>query len=394
MEETKQTLERAQAAPESQREQILKGITGDMLTGDMLTATVWGYFASLQSQGLIAASQAQMVDAPALSYGLFHAQVKPNKLYGLVNRGVTFQGLNMDIGHLRHVRWVKDDDPKSQINDKPELKQNNKSAAQNRWIAYNRMRGQYASAMEHAAPEAFWVDKTKCNHTDENGRIQNPTLNPCAEGISAVKAIAIAQAEGQKIYTINKQNAQTALQKLPIGGEVGSEIRNAVNAGKEVTVHEKSINKHGWKGFVYIVIDPETGAGAYLIEGSGNGGILFTIFTHALLFFLWFLVIVGMSSLFILIGGAILTFISFGIPMLGVAFAGLSLAGKLAVIGLGIWTYSHFFLEGCYRAIGKFIGNILPGFASLRSAKDLSTAMALLFTGTAKDIYQSFIEGC
>ena len=99
MEETKQTLERAQAAPDSQRGQILKGITGDKLTGDMLTATVWGYFASLQSQGLIAASQAQMVDAPALSYGLFHAQVKPNKLYGLVNRGITFQGLNMiEIG--------------------------------------------------------------------------------------------------------------------------------------------------------------------------------------------------------------------------------------------------------------------------------------------------------
>ena len=195
------------------------------------------------------------------------------EFYVLINhRGVTFQGLNMDIGHLRHVRWVKDDDPKSQINDKPELKQNNKSAAQNRWIAYNKMRGQYASAMEHAAPEAFWVDKMKCSHTDENGRIQNPTLNPCAEGISAVKAIAIAQSEGQKIYTINKANAQTALAKLPIGGEVGSEIRNAVNAGKEVTVHEKSINKHGWKGFGYIVIDPETGAGAYIIEGNRNEG--------------------------------------------------------------------------------------------------------------------------
>ena len=51
-------------------------------------------------------------------------------------------------------------------------------------------------------------------------------------------------------------------------------IRNAVNAGKEVTVHEKSINKHGWKGFGYIVIDPETGAGAYIIEGRGNGGWL------------------------------------------------------------------------------------------------------------------------
>ena len=143
--------------------------------------------------------------------------------------------------------------------------------------------------MEHAAPEAFWVDKTKCSYANSNGQIENPTLKPCAEGISAVKAIAIAQAEGQKIYTINKANAQTALTKLPIGGEVDSEIRNAVNAGKEVTVHEKSINKHGWKGFGYIVIDPETGAGAYIIEGSGNGG--------------WYsLVAIAAASLFLLLG--------------------------------------------------------------------------------------------
>ena len=69
------------------------------------------------------------------------------------------------------------------------------------------------------------MDKTKCSYTDENGRIQSPALRPCAKGISAVKAIAIAQAEGQETYTINKANAQTALAKLPIGGEVGSEIR-------------------------------------------------------------------------------------------------------------------------------------------------------------------------
>ena len=54
----------------------------------------------------------------------------------------------MDIGHLRHTRWVKNDDPQAQINNKPELTANGKPAAQNRWIAYNKMRGQYASAME------------------------------------------------------------------------------------------------------------------------------------------------------------------------------------------------------------------------------------------------------
>ena len=372
MEETKQTLERAQAAPDSQREQILKGITGDKLTGDMLTATVWGYFASLQSQGLIAASQAQMVDAPALSYGLFHAQVKPSKLYGLVNRGVTFQGLNMDIGHLRHVRWVKDDDPKSQINDKPELKQNNKSAAQNRWIAYNKMRGQYASAMEHAAPEAFWVDKTKCSHTDENGRIQNPTLNPCAEGISAVKAIAIAQSEGQKIYTINKQNAQTALQKLSIGGEVGSEIRNAVNAGKEVTVHEKSINKHGWKGFGYIVIDPETGAGTYIIEGKGNGGYLMAIeiwyFMAALIIF----IALGaglFGGLAALTGIAAYMFASFVVAGVSLFFAGLMRAvGNIEACSISTGVYaaanSYMFLYRAQRIFSNWISGLIAGGVS------------------------------
>lgn len=273
MEATKATLERAQKAPESQRAAILNGITGDHLTGDLLTATIWGYFTSLQSHGVIAASQAQMFDAPALSYGLFHAQVRPNKLYGIVTTSVTFNGLNMDVGHLRHMRWVKDDNPTSAINNKPELTANGKSAAQNRWIAYNKMRGQYSSAMEHAVPEQFWVHKSSCRY-NENGQIKNPSLLPCAEGISAVKAIAIAQQQGQKIYTINRDNAATALPRLPVGGDTGAEIRSAVQAGKEVTVHERQISAHGWSGYGYTIVDPETGGGAYLIEGKGNGGVL------------------------------------------------------------------------------------------------------------------------
>ena len=118
------------------------------------------------------------------------------------------------------------------------------------------------------------MDKSRCSYTDENGQIKNPTETACAQGISAIKAIAIAQSEGQKIYTITQDNAATALPKLPVGGSVGSEIQSAVQAGKEVTVHERSINAHGWSGYGYIVTDPETGAGGYLIEGRGNGGIL------------------------------------------------------------------------------------------------------------------------
>lgn len=274
MEQTQVKLQQVQAVPEFQRAAILRDMKGENLTGDLLTATIWGYFASLQSHGIVAAAQAQMYDAPALSYGLFHAQVRPNKLYGIVTTGVSFAGLNMDIGHLRSRRWVLDDAPQSPVNAKPELAANGKSAAQNRWIAYNKMRGQNASAMEHAVPEESWIDKKECRYTDSNSNIQNPTLTSCAQGISAIKAIAIAQADGQRIYTITPQNAATALPNLPIGGSVGVEIRSAIQAGKQVTVHERAISAHGWMGYGYIVTDPETGAGAYIIEGGGNGGFL------------------------------------------------------------------------------------------------------------------------
>ena len=98
---------------------------------------------------------------------------------------------------------MQDDNPSSPVNNDPDLRANGKPAAQNRWIAYNQMRGQYASAMEHATLEAFWNDKNTCRYTDENGQIKNPSQPNCAEAVSAVKAIAIAQSEGQKIYTIN-----------------------------------------------------------------------------------------------------------------------------------------------------------------------------------------------
>jgi len=172
MQATKTRLEQARAAAQSQREQILRGLTGESLSGDLLTATIWAYFASLQSYGAIAASQAQVIDLPGLQYGLFHAQVQPRKLYGLVTTGITFKGLNLDAGHVRSIRWVKDDNPRSPINSKPELTANGRTAAHNRWIAYNKSKGQYASAMEHATLEQLWVDKNTCRYTDENGTVQ------------------------------------------------------------------------------------------------------------------------------------------------------------------------------------------------------------------------------
>jgi len=53
-----------------------------------------------------------------------------------------------------------------------------------------------------------------------------------------------------------------------------TEIRNALNAGKEVITHTDAVSVPGWSGAGYIITDPQTGAGAYKIAGGGNGGKL------------------------------------------------------------------------------------------------------------------------
>ena len=53
-----------------------------------------------------------------------------------------------------------------------------------------------------------------------------------------------------------------------------NEIRNALNAGKEVITHTDAVSVPGWSGAGYIITDPVTGDGAYKIAGGGNGSFI------------------------------------------------------------------------------------------------------------------------
>ncbi len=76
------------------------------------------------------------------------------------------------------------------------------------------------------------------------------------------------------IYSIDKTNIETVLPQLQIDTDVKSEIQNAVNAGKTVTIPESDIvfNDRAVSG--YIILDPETGEGAYMISGGLNGAMV------------------------------------------------------------------------------------------------------------------------
>jgi hypothetical protein len=240
--------------------QSMDGINGNSVTGDVLTSNIVTFFADLQSHGRIASAQAGIIDRPGLSYGLFHAVAQPSKLYGVITTRVGFKGVNMDVSHLRNLRWVKND--------------TDQVAARRHWVAYNEAMGQQASALENSVPEQMFVDKAACRYMNAEGQVVNPALPDCQQGISAMKALVVAAQQGQKIFTITSANSDRAIPLLQQSSSVIDEIRNAVAAGKTVTVHQSPINLFGWQGAGYTEIDPSTGAGAYLIEGKGNGGFL------------------------------------------------------------------------------------------------------------------------
>lgn len=116
-----------------------------------------------------------------------------------------------------------------------------------------------SSALEHAVPEQLFSE---------------PNATNPAEAVSAVKALAMASAQGQRIYHLTPENQAQTLPNIRQAGHTMTEIRNALSTGKEIIAHADPIQADGWKGAGYIILDSNTGAGAYKIGGGKNGAYI------------------------------------------------------------------------------------------------------------------------
>ncbi len=313
----------------------LQNLTGEQVSGDLLTAVIWSWFAAAESHNRLSQNQAQTIENPGLSYGLFHALVQPVYSWG-VARQVTFPGANIDIGHIRNVGWAKDNDGR-------------------KWVIYNLLRGQYMSALEHAVPEQFFSEPQKCDSSDVTNPVAN--LPECPRGISAVKALEIAAAQGQKIYTItqevyanNPNIVSVALSRHSYGTQ--DRVRQSLAAGYEVTIHEAPIMHSKWVGAGLIQVDPSTGSGAYTIEGGSNGGA-----------FYW---VAGAASGAAIVLGAVLTIISLATATGFLAFLGIVVGVLVAFLGalnvISAIYYGDEYQKGCFAG-GFFmsVGMVLSG---------------------------------
>lgn len=199
---------------------------------------VQSYFAVLQAQDVIAQKQAEIITNPYMSIGTFGTGLSTQYRFGLA-LSTKPKGVIMDIDRILK-QTVDKDNVRAKV------------------TAYNRATGPSMSLNENLIPEQLFDDPN--------------TKEKEAQGISAVKALQIASSQGQTIYTVTKANYAEILPKLNHSTDVMTDVRNAINAGKEVTISQTQVHAFGWSGTGYIVLDPESGVGAYLIGGGADGG--------------------------------------------------------------------------------------------------------------------------
>jgi transglutaminase-like putative cysteine protease len=95
---------------------------------------------------------------------------------------------------------------------------------------------------------------------------------PMGSGVSSIQLLREANEQKIPIYVITAANYADIAPRLNLDASTESDIAQAIQAGKRVTVSERAPLHGNWSGVGYIVEDPESGAAAYLIKGALNGG--------------------------------------------------------------------------------------------------------------------------
>lgn len=227
LQQTKATLDTGNA-------QSIGMLAREHTLGDVYQAGVLGYFAQyLALLHTASVSQELRYNLP-IAYGSIGYEPNVSQLFGFP-RAISSGGIGVNV-RLSQITSSSDGDA-------------------SRAGRFGLHAGMLSSALEHVVPEQI---------------LSTPTQT--VEGISAVKALQIASQQGQRIYHITQANQFQVLPNLRLDALALTEINQALATGREVVAHTDRISVPGWTGEGYILVDPQTGSGAYKIAGGTNGG--------------------------------------------------------------------------------------------------------------------------
>lgn len=230
---------------ESGDQQAIRGLTRDQLLMQPFYSGLLAYYSQYTSMGFFTAKQLGGRHQLAAGVGSFGYEPKTDYLFG-VPRSVRPGGAAMNIPI---VNIVGADGEDGSIRRKATVQL-----------------GVLSSLLENAVPEQLFTSQTST-----------------ANAISAVKALQIAAAAGQRIFEITQANQAAALPQVSHNAQTMDEIRAAIAAGKTVITHSNDVSVPGWTGAGYVIMDPETGSAAWKIGGGANGGFVTGLIIGAVL---------------------------------------------------------------------------------------------------------------
>ena len=311
----KTKLETTKAKLEAQN---FQGITKEEIVGDLLYAAALSYYAQLDAMNHAQAKEMGIVSRRLTSEAAFSTNMNVAFIFG-VPKGISAGGLAMDVAYNLRSNKALDGN-------------------RNKDIQFTLAAGTISSALEHSVPEQLFS-----------------TPGAPTQAISAVKAMKMANDQGIPLYTVSTSNIEAILPQLQVDPDVKENIRNAVNAGKIVTVSKTNITVNSWTGCGYIVIDPSTGAGAYMISGGLNGGFLDLVLDQGHSYFVMLAFIVSLYSFI-----AMAVALAAGVGGLAL-FSGV-VAGFLLGVGVSqIWNPTYQARKAINDIVQVIIGGILMG---------------------------------
>lgn len=212
----------------------ISSLSKDQIVGDILYSGELSYFSHfLAKTYLLSIPQGTMLNLLP-SGGSYGYVPKVDYLFGLPNT-VEPGAIEMDLNQLMVSSGILNGDISKKL-------------------LYTQQVGFLSSILEHFIPEQMFN-----------------TANESAEAISSVKSLRLAMELGQKVYRIDQNNVASTINNIHHDNDTMTNIRNAVSSGQIVITHEDPIYLEGWSGAGYIVLDPDTGSGAFLISGGTNG---------------------------------------------------------------------------------------------------------------------------
>lgn len=99
--------------------------------------------------------------------------------------------------------------------------------------------------------------------------------------VSTMSIFEQAEKEGTALVTLTKKNYNETISGVSADRDTLAEVEQAVEQGYTVILPEKETVLNDWKGTGYLILNPETGAGAYRISGGLSGGSTSTAVTIA-----------------------------------------------------------------------------------------------------------------